>query len=77
MIYHSRGLQLTQHEPFQSTQKAIEEGADIISTNFLLEFNSQRMRVRNTDMGKELIHQIDDLKKLLYAYRNGLIKERK
>lgn len=77
LIYHSRGLQLTQHEPFQSTQKAIEEGADIISTNFLLEFNSQRMRVRNTDMGKELIHQIDDLKKLLYAYRNGLIKERK
>lgn len=62
LIYHSRGLQLTQHEPFQSTQKAIEEGADIISTNFLLEFNSQRMRVRNTDMGKELIHQIDDLK---------------
>ncbi len=77
LIYHSRGLQLVQHEPFQSTQKAIEEGVDIISNHFILEFNSQRMRVRNTDIGNELIGQIEDLKKLLCAYRTGLIKERK
>lgn len=76
LIYHSRGLQLVQHEPFQSTQKAIEEGVDIISNHFILEFNSQRMRVRDTDIGTELIEQIGDLKKLLYAYRSGLIKER-
>ena len=76
LIYHSRGLQLVQHEPFQSTQKAIEEGVDIISNHFILEFSSQRMHVRDTDIGAELIEQIGDLKKLLYAYRSGLIKER-
>ncbi|MFR1235231.1 MAG: fructose-1,6-bisphosphatase [Barnesiella sp.] len=76
LIYHSRGLQLAQHEPFQSAQKAIEEGIDIISTSFILEFNSQRMMVKDTDIGKELITQIQDLKKLLFAYRNGYIKEK-
>ena len=32
LVYHSHGLQLVQHEPFQSRQKAIEEGQDIKST---------------------------------------------
>lgn len=76
LVYHSRGLQLVQHEPFTSTQKAIEEGIDIISNYFLVEFNSSRMMVRDTDKGKELKTQIQDLKKLLVAYRNGLIKEK-
>jgi len=48
-------MQLVQHEPFQSRQKAIEEGLDIKSTNFVLEFNSQRMMVKDTDKGKELL----------------------
>ena len=39
LVYHSHGLQLVQHEPFQSRQKAIEEGQDIKSTTFLVEFN--------------------------------------
>ncbi len=77
LVYHSHGLQLVQHEPFQSRQKAIEEGQDIKSTTFVIEFNSQRMMVKDTDKGKELVTQIHDLKKLLVAYRTGLIKERK
>ena len=76
LVYHSHGLQLVQHEPFQSTQKAIEEGQDIKSTTFVIEFNSQRMMVKDTDKGKELVTQIQDLKKLLVAYRTGLIKEK-
>ena len=76
LIFHSRGLQLVQHEPFESTQKAIEDGIDIISTNFILELNQRRMRVRDTDIGKELEEQIYNLNKLLVAYRNGFIKEK-
>ena len=76
LVYHSHGMQLVQHEPFQSRQEAIEEGQDIKSTTFVIEFNSQRMMVKDTDKGKDLITQINDLKKLLVAYRNGLIKER-
>ena len=76
LVYHSHGMQLVQHDPFESRQKAIEEGQDIKSTTFVIEFNSQRMMVKDTDKGKELISQINDLKKLLVAYRNGLIKEK-
>lgn len=77
LVYHSRGMQLVQHEPFMSAQKAIEEGLDIKSTTFVVELNSQRMMVKDTDKGKELGTQINDLKKLLVAYQNGFIKEKK
>lgn len=76
LVYHSRGFQLVQHEPFSSTQKAIEEGQDIVSTTQLVELSSQRMFVRDTDKGRELMVQINDLKRLLEAYRTGIIKER-
>lgn len=76
LVYHSRGLQLVQHEPFLSTQKAIDEGHDIKSTSFLVELNTQRMMVKDTDKGKMLQEQIEDLQHLLFAYRSGMIKER-
>ncbi|KAA6337706.1 Fructose-1 6-bisphosphatase class 3 [termite gut metagenome] len=76
LVYHSRGLELVQHEPFQSTQKVIEEGHDIKSTRFVIEFNSQRVMVKDTDEGKVLIAQIQDLNKLITAYRTGLIIEK-
>ena len=76
LVYHSRGFQLVQHEPFLSTQKAVEEGLDIKSTTQLVELSSKRVLVKNTDKGKELMVQIADLKKLLVAYRIGLVKEK-
>lgn len=75
LVYHSRGLQLVQHEPFESTQKAIDEGLDIKYTSFIIEFTSQRMMVKDMDKGKELNTQIENLQKLLFAYRHGIIKE--
>ena len=32
LVFHSRGFQLVQHEPFTSTEDAIERGTDIVST---------------------------------------------
>ena len=75
LVYHSRGMQLVQHEPFTSTQKAIEEGQDIKSTTLLVELSQQRVMVRDTDEGRSLAKQITDLKRLLVAYRKGFIKE--
>ena len=76
LVYHSRGFQLVQHEPFTSTQRAIEEGLDIKSTTQIVEMSSKRMMVKDTDKGKELTIQIKDLKKLLVGYRTGIIKEK-
>lgn len=75
LVSHSRGLQLVQHEPFESARKAIEEGLDIISNTVLTESKSQRMMVRDTDMGRELASQVSDLTRLLTAFRHGLIRE--
>lgn len=77
LVYHSRGFELVQHEPFTSADEAVKKGTDIISTNRLVELSSHRVRVRDTDRGKELTGQIQELRELLYAYRHGLIKERK
>lgn len=75
LVYHSRGFQLVQHEPFTSAKDAILRGTDIKSTTQIIEMANRRMLVADTDKGTELRQQIEDLKKLLYAYRHGYIKE--
>ena len=76
LVYHSRGFQLVQHEPFTSTEDAIQRGTDIKSTTQIVEMSNRRMLVADTDIGVELRKQIDDLEELLYAYRHGYIKEK-
>ena len=77
LVYHSRGLQLVQHEPFSSAEDAARNGTDIKSTTQVVELNADPVCVRDTDIGGELQGQIDELLELLYAYRHGIIKERK
>ena len=76
LVYHSRGFQLVQHEPFTSARDAILRGTDILGTTQIVEMSSHRMRVADTNKGEEIRLQINDLEKLLYAYRHGIIKER-
>lgn len=75
LVYHSRGFVLVQHEPFTSTIDAIQKCSDIKSSTQIVEMSSHRMRVADTDIGRELKNQISDLQHLLYAYRHGYIKE--
>lgn len=75
LVYHSRGFQLVQHEPFSSTEEAILNGTDIRSTTQIVELTGHRAMVADTDIGRELREQIVDLEKLLFAYRRGIIKE--
>lgn len=76
LVYHSRGFQLVQHEPFTSTADAILRGTDIKSTTQIVEMSAHRMLVADTDKGKELRGQIAELEELLYAYRHGYINEK-
>jgi fructose-1,6-bisphosphatase-3 len=66
---------LISHDPFESTQKAIEEEKDIHSTTMVLEKEVERKRVKDTDEGIVMKAKIKDLEMLLDAYRLGLIKE--
>ncbi len=75
LTYHSRGLELVALQPFRSSTEAIEKGVDIKGVTQIVEMSSKRMLVKETDKGRELTEKVKDLKKLLYAYRNGFIKE--
>jgi fructose-1,6-bisphosphatase-3 len=75
LTYHSRGLELVAHQPFRSSAEAIEKGVDIKGVTQIVELSTQRMLVKETDKGRTLAAKVADLKKLLFAYRNGFIKE--
>lgn len=77
LVYHSRGFELVQHEPFTSRKDAILRGTDIKSTTQIVEMSAHRMLVADTDKGKELHEQVNDLRQLLKAYRHGIIKEKR
>lgn len=76
LIYNSHGIQLVEHESFESREQAILSGSDIHSRTLLQDFSGRRIRVRDTDRGKKLLQQIQYLEQLLHAYRTGLIRER-
>lgn len=76
LIYNSYGLLLVAHEPFESTESAIEKESDIHSESMVIRRVVQRSLVENTDVGKELKEQIADLEVLLEAYRSGELKEK-
>ncbi|MGL6106177.1 fructose-1,6-bisphosphatase [Romboutsia sp.] len=75
LIYNSYSLQLVSHEPFTSTEDAISNEKDILSTTVVVEHKVNRKRVRDTDKGEKMAEEIEDLKLLLRAYKKGLIKE--
>ena len=77
LVYHSRGMSLVEHQPFTSTEEAIRGGADIKSTRHLVEKLTERIHVGDTDKGRDIRRRIDSLRKLLYAYQYGMIKELK
>ena len=76
LIYNSHGIQLVEHEKFESREQAALSGLDIHSRVQLEDFTHQRILVSDTDRGRELTRQVDDLKHLLQAYQRGFIKER-
>lgn len=76
LIFNSHGLKLVQHQPFESAEKAAMHGEDIISSTSVVEFVSNRMLVKDTDNGKKLRRQVDELKKLLEAYRSGKVRQK-
>jgi fructose-1,6-bisphosphatase-3 len=76
LIYNSYGLRLAAHEPFAGEQSAIRNNRDILSTQVVFERASDRILIGETDEGEAIRRKVEDLKLLLYAFRQGLVKER-
>lgn len=71
LIFNSHGIRIKSHQPFQSVYEALTENKDIESKSELVETEKERLMVRDTDSGKKIKEDIDGLKMLLQAYRNG------
>ena len=76
LIYNSHGIQLVEHEKFESREQAIVSGLDVHSRVQLEDFTHHRILVRDTDRGRELTRHVEDLQHLLLAYQMGWIEER-
>ena len=76
LIYNSYGLILAAHDPFESTEAAIEKERDIHSDSVIVKRTLERKTVGDTDVGKVLKERIADLEALLDAYRSGQIIEK-
>nr|WP_308507899.1 fructose-1,6-bisphosphatase [uncultured Stomatobaculum sp.] len=76
LIYNSHGMRIKSHMPFESVERVISENLDIESRANQFEIEPYRVMVGDTDIGKRLAAQIEDLNELLTAYRDGSILER-
>ena len=76
LIDNSYGLLLVAHEPFESEEAAIEKESDIHSELMVVKRVVKRRLVGDTDTGRILKEQVQDLERLLEAYRNGEITEK-
>ena len=77
LIFNSYGLLLVAHEPFESTESAIAKEKDIHSETMIVKRVRERLLVGDTDIGEELKRQVKDLERLLVAYRNGELREKR
>ena len=69
LIYNSNYLALAEHKPFTP-------GRENTPKVTIVEKMKNRVMVGDTDLGKELAGRIEDLKELVAAYREGVIKEK-
>ncbi len=74
LTYNSYGLILAANEPFDSKMKAIREEKDIKYDIMVNAKVTERKSVADTDIGKKLKQDVEALKLLLQAYREGTIK---
>lgn len=75
LVYNSHGIRIISHEPFDGARSAIRANKDILSTSVVFETMENRIKVGETDEGQEIKENIQGLKLLLWAYRNGILKE--
>ncbi len=76
LIYNSYGLILAAHEPFESLEKTVLSETCVHSHIVMDENVVKRKTVGDTDTGRVLREQIEELEELLEAYRSGALVEK-
>ena len=76
LIFNSYGLVLTSHMPFEGVEKVVSDNVEITSSRRVVENVDKRIMVADTDTGRRLIENINELKTLLYLYNTKVISEK-
>ncbi len=76
LIGNSHELMLAAHEPFTSADEMIRQGSDITPSTERITTFPQRVMIGDTDTGQQLRGELEDLQKLVQAYREGVLVER-
>ena len=69
LIYDSHSLRLAEHRPFHRGEQENTPDVQVV------ERMPQRVNIADTDNGKAIAEEIQDLRELLKAYRGGMIQE--
>lgn len=72
LVSNSYGLMLIEHQPFESVDQAIKNEEDIISVTRLVE-KAERKYIKDTDEGKKILKEIEDLRNLITIYEKGVV----
>ena len=75
LIYNSRCIRIVSHQPFESKEAAIHRNHDIANDSLVFEHMERRVKIAETDVGRSIQAQADDLRRLLQAYRTGAFSE--
>ena len=75
LISTSQSYRIVAHQPFVGREKAIRENYGIAHSTEVFERQEKRQRIMDTDIGRDLQMQINDLRALVSAYRAGAVKE--
>ena len=75
LIYNSRNIRIVSHQPFAGREDAIRNNHDIANDSLIFERMDSRVKIAETDIGRKLQAQADDLLRLLEAYRSGAVTE--
>lgn len=71
LIYSSDGMRLCAHGSFNGYREAVKNNADIISDTVIFDQTSDKIRIRDTDLGVEIRDKIADLMMLRSEYEAG------
>lgn len=64
LLYNSYGMQLVAHKQFNSKQEVLCNGTDVLSVKRLVDKELERKKVRETNVGEELLQEISILNSL-------------
>ncbi len=76
LVYNSHEMYLSEHEPFSSVEDTVRNNADMESRVVPFKTFTERIKIADTDDGREISARISDLEMLLEAYRSGAVKSK-